>query len=171
MPMPTYRMMDQPVWDDKKAFGHGNYHFQKWNEQSEYAKRVCALSAKIWGEPTRPVNTPSARMIRSLSREPHEQTPLKPLSRRDDKTPTYWVSQTPMFHYMVKMLRFHGLFYDAHMTWKEAQEARRLLSGKTRMPVIGQGKLKELREKRRAARAAKAAQILAKAKAAAKRKY
>jgi hypothetical protein len=33
MPMPTYRMMDQPVWDDKKAFGHGNYHFQKWNEQ------------------------------------------------------------------------------------------------------------------------------------------
>lgn len=148
LPMPTWSMTDQPEYKPDKARGYNHYHYQRWHQQTPYQKNMAFTAAKIWGEPSFPLNAPTARMVRSLSRPPIEQPAAKPLSDMNDYSTDYWYSQTPMFHYLAKMLRFHGLFYDAHMSWKEAQMDRRASKGAPNMPLIGDGKIKQLKIKR-----------------------
>lgn len=47
-----------------------------------------------------------------MSKEPWEQ--------REDKSVEYFPN-LPMFHYLTKMLRLHGLFMDEHIVWRLVQ--------------------------------------------------
>lgn len=68
---------------------------------------------------------------------------------------------TPMLHYLVKMLKLHGLYFDEHLVWREVQvkcdgqkevyflmqknyfqNEIRISKGKIIYPLIGAGKQK-----------------------------
>ncbi|CAK5079243.1 unnamed protein product [Meloidogyne enterolobii] len=52
-----------------------------------------------------------------------------------------------MFHYLTKMLKLHGVYFDEHVVWREVQNEIRLAKGKIVHPKIGEGKQKAKREK------------------------
>jgi len=69
-----------------------------------------------------------------------------------------------MFHYLTKMLKLHGVYFDEHVVWREVQvwnffhknfskknffskDEIRLAKGKIVHPKIGEGKQKAKREK------------------------
>lgn len=54
----------------------------------------------------------SQGVIRAMSAEPWEQ--------REDKSLEYFPN-LPMFHYLTKMLRLHGVYFDEHVIWREVQ--------------------------------------------------
>uniref|UniRef100_A0A7E4UMR2 Small ribosomal subunit protein mS33 n=1 Tax=Panagrellus redivivus TaxID=6233 RepID=A0A7E4UMR2_PANRE len=105
-------------------------------QQTAYGKRIDRLSNRIFGEVTRPTDLRSHKVVRVMSQEPLEQ--------REDKSVSYFPNQ-PMFHYLTKMLRFHGLFFDDHVVWRRVQDELKVLRGKVVRPVIGQGKRAQLR--------------------------
>lgn len=51
-----------------------------------------------------------------MAAEPYEQQEIK----RVDYFPN-----TPMFHYLTKMLYMHGLFFDQHVVWRKVQVSTR----------------------------------------------
>lgn len=105
-------------------------------QQTAYGKRVDRLSNRIFGEVIRPTDERSRKVVRIMSQEPLEQ--------REDKSVNYFPN-LPMFHYLTKMLRFHGLFFDDHVVWRQVQNELKILRGKVVYPVIGQGKRAQLR--------------------------
>ncbi|KAI6220831.1 28S ribosomal protein S33, mitochondrial [Aphelenchoides fujianensis] len=106
---------------------------------SPYGKRMERLSNRIFNEVTRPTNYKSMKVVRVMQVEPWEQ--------RAEKNTEYFPN-LPMFHYLTKMLRFHGLFFDEHVVWRQVQDELKILRGKVVRPVIGQGKRAMLRAKK-----------------------
>lgn len=106
------------------------------SQPTAYGKRVDRLSNRIFGEVVRPTDVRSHKVVRVMSAEPLEQ--------REDKSVNYFPN-VPMFHYLTKMLRFHGLFFDDHVIWRRVQDELKVLRGKVVHPVIGQGKRAQLR--------------------------
>uniref|UniRef100_A0A0N4ZR91 Small ribosomal subunit protein mS33 n=1 Tax=Parastrongyloides trichosuri TaxID=131310 RepID=A0A0N4ZR91_PARTI len=103
-----------------------------------YGKRMERLSNRIFGEVTRPTDTKSMKVVRIMSSEPLEQQEQKSLS---------YYPNLPMFHYLTKLLRLHGLFFDQHVVWRQLQDELKIARGKVVKPVIGQGKRAQLRGK------------------------
>jgi len=109
------------------------------SQPTAYGKRMDRLSNRIFGEVVRPTDTRSYKVVRVMSAEPLEQ--------REDKSVKYFPN-LPMFHYLTKMLRFHGLFFDDHVIWRRVQDELKVLRGKVVRPVIGQGKRAQIRGKK-----------------------
>uniref|UniRef100_A0AC34GQI4 Small ribosomal subunit protein mS33 n=1 Tax=Panagrolaimus sp. ES5 TaxID=591445 RepID=A0AC34GQI4_9BILA len=108
------------------------------SQPTAYGKRMDRLSNRIFGEVIRPTDKKSHRVVQIMSTEPLEQ--------REDKSVAYFPN-LPMFHYLTKMLRFHGLFFDDHVIWRQVQDELKILRGKVVRPIIGQGKRAMLRKK------------------------
>jgi hypothetical protein len=53
----------------------------------------------------------------------------EPLEQRPDKHVDYYPN-LPMFHYLTKLLRLHGLLFDEHVVWREVQDQLKILRGK-----------------------------------------
>lgn len=79
------------------------------------------------------------KVVRVMAAEPLEQNTWKN---------TEYHHNLPMFHYLTKMLRFHGLFFDEHVVFREMQNQLKVLRGKVVFPVIGQGKRAQIRGKK-----------------------
>ncbi|KAF7632585.1 hypothetical protein Mgra_00008032 [Meloidogyne graminicola] len=106
---------------------------------SEYGKRMMRLSNKIFGEVARPTDEKSMRVVTEImSNEPWEQQEIYSVQ---------YYPNLPMFHYLTKMLKMHGIYYDEHVVWREVQNEIRLAKGKVVFPKIGEGKQKAKREK------------------------
>jgi hypothetical protein len=73
-----------------------------------------------------------------MSAEPLEQMTFKHMN---------YYPNLPMFHYLTKLLRLHGLFFDEHVVWRQVQDQLKVLRGKVIYPPIGQGKRAQLRNK------------------------
>lgn len=69
----------------------------------------------------------------------------EPLEQRADKNVDYYPN-LPMFHYLTKLLRLHGLFFDEHVVWREVQDNLKILRGKVVNPKPGEGKRALLRK-------------------------
>ncbi|KAL7075240.1 hypothetical protein ACQ4LE_005657 [Meloidogyne hapla] len=109
------------------------------DDDSEHGKRMIRLSNKIFGEVTRPTDKKSMRIVNEImANEPWEQ--------QEVYSPEYYPN-LPMFHYLTKMLKLHGLYFDEHVVWREVQNEIRLAKGKIVHPKIGEGKQKAKREK------------------------
>uniref|UniRef100_A0A1I7ZI51 Small ribosomal subunit protein mS33 n=1 Tax=Steinernema glaseri TaxID=37863 RepID=A0A1I7ZI51_9BILA len=109
------------------------------SEATAYGKRMDRLSNRIFGEVVRPTDVKSHKVIRVMSAEPLEQ--------REDKSVGYFPN-LPMFHYLTKMLRLHGLFFDDHVVFRQLQDELKIMRGKVVRPAIGQGKRAQLRGKK-----------------------
>ncbi|TMS40047.1 hypothetical protein L596_006478 [Steinernema carpocapsae] len=103
-----------------------------------YGKRMDRLSNRIFGEVVRPTDVKSMKVVRVLAAEP--------LDQQEAKSVGYFPNQ-PMFHYLTKMLRLHGLYMDDHVVWRQVQDELKTIRGKVVNPVIGQGKRAQLRKK------------------------
>lgn len=93
------------------------------------------------------------KVVRVMSMEPYEQ--------RENLSPKYYPN-LPMFHYLTKMLRLHGLFFDDHVVFRDVsslieisknlmfqvQDTLKVMRGKVVRPPIGQGKRAQLRGKK-----------------------
>jgi hypothetical protein len=77
------------------------------------------------------------KVVRVMSAEPLEQ--------RADKNTEYYPN-LPMFHYLTKLLRLHGLLFDEHVVWRQVQDNLKLLRGKNPHPKPGEGKRALLRK-------------------------
>ncbi|VDN03249.1 unnamed protein product [Thelazia callipaeda] len=106
------------------------------NCETDYGKHMNDLSRQIFTEPPRETESKNLKVVRVMSEEPLEQQPFKSID--------YYPNQ-PMFHYLTKLLRFHGLYFDEHVVWREVQNRLKLARGKMLYPPIGQGKRAQLR--------------------------
>ncbi|TKR61703.1 hypothetical protein L596_028783 [Steinernema carpocapsae] len=106
---------------------------------SAFGKRMDRLSNRIFGEVVRPTDVRSMKVVRVLTADP--------LDQREDKGVGYFPNQ-PMFHYLTKMLRLHGLYQDDHVIWRQIQDEQKSARGKVVSPPIGQGKRAQLRGKK-----------------------
>uniref|UniRef100_A0A023FU57 Small ribosomal subunit protein mS33 n=1 Tax=Amblyomma parvum TaxID=251391 RepID=A0A023FU57_AMBPA len=96
---------------------------------SNYAKRMALLSARIFGEVSRPTNKKSMRVVQLFSDLPHDLNPEI-------------VAWYPPHHQLTTLmfrLRMHGLYRDEHQDFKEEMRRLRRLRGKGR-PKKGEGK-------------------------------
>uniref|UniRef100_A0A0K0EZU3 Small ribosomal subunit protein mS33 n=1 Tax=Strongyloides venezuelensis TaxID=75913 RepID=A0A0K0EZU3_STRVS len=103
-----------------------------------YGKRMERLSNRIFNEVTTPTDDKSMKIVKMLAAEPLEQ--------QDQKSVSYYPN-LPMFHYLTKLLYFHGLFKDDHVIWRKLQDEIKINRGKVVRPVIGEGKRAQLRKK------------------------
>ena len=71
------------------------------------------------------------KVVEIMSAEPWEQQEVKSVQ---------YYPNLPMFHYLTKMLKMHGLYYDEHVVWRELQNEIRISKGKVLYPKIGAGK-------------------------------
>lgn len=94
---------------------------------------ICILQV------VRPTNYKSMKVVRVMSALPREQDPQKHVD---------YYPNLPMFHYLTKMLRLHGLFFDEHVVWRDVQNNLKIMRGKVVAPPIGQGKRAQLRGKK-----------------------
>ncbi|VDO39480.1 unnamed protein product [Onchocerca flexuosa] len=106
------------------------------NCETDFGKHINDLSRRIFGEPQRTTESKNLKIVRIMSEEPLEQQSFKAID--------YYPNQ-PMFHYLTKMLRFHGVYFDEHIVWREVQNRLKLARGKMLYPPIGQGKRALLR--------------------------
>ncbi|CAJ0572151.1 unnamed protein product, partial [Mesorhabditis spiculigera] len=106
------------------------------SQPTAYGKRMDRLSNRIFGEVVTTTDSKSMKVIRVMSAEPIEQ--------KDQLKPEYYPN-LPMFHYLTKMLRFHGLYFDDHVVWRQVQDELKVLRGKVVRPPIGQGKRAQIR--------------------------
>lgn len=113
------------------------------NNQTPYGQRMERLSNRIFNEVVfqifyilefkflqviRPTNASSRKTVRVMAAEPLEQ--------RADKHIDYYPN-LPMFHYLTKLLRLHGVFFDEHVVWREVQNNLKVLRGKVVNPKPG----------------------------------
>ncbi|KJH51848.1 hypothetical protein DICVIV_01927 [Dictyocaulus viviparus] len=105
-----------------------------------YGKRIDRLSRRIFGEVTRATDDKSMKVVRIMSAEPYETK---------EQLSVKYYPNLPMFHYLTKMLRFHGLFFDEHVIFRQVQDELKILRGKIVRPPIGQGKRALLRNAKR----------------------
>ncbi|EFO28400.1 28S ribosomal protein S33 [Loa loa] len=110
------------------------------NCKTEYGRHMHDLSRRIFTEPQRTTASKNLKVVRIMSEEPLEQQSFKTID--------YYPNQ-PMFHYLTKMLRFHGLYFDEHVEWREVQNRLKLARGKMLYPPIGQGKRAQLRSEKK----------------------
>ncbi|VDO32848.1 unnamed protein product [Haemonchus placei] len=101
-----------------------------------YGKRMDRLSRRIFGEVVRATDDRSMKVVRIMSAEPIETK---------EQLSVKYYPNLPMFHYLTKMLRFHGLFFDDHVVFRQVQDELKILRGKVVRPPIGQGKRALLR--------------------------
>ncbi|RCN53395.1 protein family protein [Ancylostoma caninum] len=104
-----------------------------------YGKRMDRLSKRIFGEVVRTTDKRSMKVVRIMSAEPYETK---------EQLSVKYYPNLPMFHYLTKMLRFHGLFFDDHVVFRQVQDELKILRGKVVRPPIGQGKRALLRGKK-----------------------
>uniref|UniRef100_A0A1I7WCS4 mRNA guanylyltransferase n=1 Tax=Heterorhabditis bacteriophora TaxID=37862 RepID=A0A1I7WCS4_HETBA len=91
-------------------------------QATAFGKRIDRLSARIFGEVVRPTDKKSMKVVRVMSAEPLEQ--------KEVLSPAYYPN-LPMFHYLTKMLRFHGLLFDSHVMFR--QDMKRIADGTTKL--------------------------------------
>jgi small subunit ribosomal protein S33 len=77
------------------------------------------------------------KIVRIFAKEPYEQ---------DDWRSVGYFPNQPMFHYLTKLLRLHGVYRDEHIDFREEQDRLKVLRGKVVRPVIGEGKRAKLRD-------------------------
>ncbi|PAV56289.1 hypothetical protein WR25_15713 [Diploscapter pachys] len=109
------------------------------NQPTAYGKRMERLSNRIFGEVVKPTDVKSKKVVRVMAAEP--------LETKEQLSVEYYPN-LPMFHYLTKMLRFHGLFFDDHVVFRQVQDELKILRGKVVRPPIGQGKRAQLRAKK-----------------------
>ncbi|EGT54688.1 hypothetical protein CAEBREN_13109 [Caenorhabditis brenneri] len=109
------------------------------SQPTPFGKRMDRLSNRVWGEVVMPTDTKSLKLVRVMSAEPYET--------KESLSPSYYPN-LPMFHYLTKMLRFHGLFFDDHVVFRDVQDNLKTIRGKVVRPPIGQGKRAQLRGKK-----------------------
>lgn len=106
-------------------------------EKSPYTKRMERLSNRIFGENWYPVrDAKDEKVVRQFSSLPLEQ---------DERYNTRYYPPHPMFHYLTKMLRLHGLYRNEHQDFREEIERLRALRGKAQ-PKPGEGKRAMMRK-------------------------
>ncbi|CAI4227132.1 unnamed protein product [Auanema sp. JU1783] len=105
-------------------------------QPTSFGKRMDRLSSRIFSEVVLPTDTKSQKVVRVMAMEPYEQ--------REQLSPEYYPN-LPMFHYLTKMLRYHGLFFDDHIVFRQVQDELKMMRGKVVRPAIGQGKRAQLR--------------------------
>ncbi|KAJ1345471.1 hypothetical protein KIN20_000014 [Parelaphostrongylus tenuis] len=101
-----------------------------------YGKRMDRLSKRIFGEVIRATDAKSMKVVRIMAAEPYETK---------EQLSVKYYPNLPMFHYLTKMLRFHGLFFDDHVVFRQVQDELKILRGKVVRPPIGEGKRALLR--------------------------
>ncbi|GMR48751.1 hypothetical protein PMAYCL1PPCAC_18946, partial [Pristionchus mayeri] len=109
------------------------------NQPTPFGKRMDRLQSRIFNEVVIPTDTRSHKVIRVMSAEP--------LETKEQLSPKYYPN-LPMFHYLTKLLRLHGLFFDDHVIFRQVQDELKTLRGKVVRPPIGQGKRAQLRGKK-----------------------
>ncbi|CAD6191328.1 unnamed protein product [Caenorhabditis auriculariae] len=109
------------------------------NQPTAFGKRMERLSNRVWGEVVFPTDSKSMKVVKVMSAQPYETN--------EQLSPKYYPN-LPMFHYLTKMLRFHGLFFDDHVVFRQVQDELKILRGKVVRPPIGQGKRAQLRGKK-----------------------
>ncbi|KFM70991.1 28S ribosomal protein S33, mitochondrial, partial [Stegodyphus mimosarum] len=95
---------------------------------SNYARRMARLSARIFGEVSRPTNNKSMKVVRILSQQPNDLNP-------------YVVDHYPPhveYSKLIRVLREYGLFRDEHLDFKEEMVRQKILRGKVK-PKRGEG--------------------------------
>ncbi|KAE9421801.1 hypothetical protein Angca_003071, partial [Angiostrongylus cantonensis] len=101
-----------------------------------YGKRIDRLSRRIFGEVVRTTDNKSMKVVRIMAAEPYET---------NEQLSVKYYPNLPMFHYLTKMLRFHGLFFDDHVVFRQVQDELKIIRGKVVRPPIGEGKRALLR--------------------------
>ncbi|XP_014679617.1 PREDICTED: 28S ribosomal protein S33, mitochondrial-like [Priapulus caudatus] len=96
---------------------------------SNYAKRMARLSARIFGEVTRPTNSKSMKVVTLFSE--------KPMQKREEVVDYY--PNLPVIDRLMRQLRQLGLYRDEHLDFKEEMHRLRKLRGKG-APKKGEGK-------------------------------
>ncbi len=110
---------------------------QKTVPVSMYQKKMDRLSKRIFGENVHPVrDAKDEKVVRFFKCLPLEQ---------DERYTTRYYPPHPMFHFLTKVLRLHGVFRDEHEDFKEEIQRLRALRGKGR-PRIGEGKRATMRK-------------------------
>ncbi|XP_066249267.1 small ribosomal subunit protein mS33 [Euwallacea similis] len=89
-------------------------------QTTEYARRMTRLSNRIFGEPVRPTNQKSMKVVKLFSEHPVNL-------RRD--VYAYYPRHVETGKLMMK-LRYYGLYRDEHQDFKEEMERMRVLRGK-----------------------------------------
>ncbi|ELK34037.1 28S ribosomal protein S33, mitochondrial [Myotis davidii] len=96
---------------------------------SEYALRMTRLSARLFGEVTRPTDSKSMKVVKLFSEQP--------LAKRKE---TYdWYPNHNTYFALMGILSFNGLYRDEHQDFKEEQRRLKKLHGKGK-PRKGEGK-------------------------------
>merc|ERR1711963_143362 len=96
---------------------------------SAYARRMARLSAKIFGEISRPTNIKSTKVVRIFSEK---------LKHLDDRVVNYYPPYRDL-QMIFSTCRNYGLFRDEHQDFKEEMKRQRELRGKVK-PKKGEGK-------------------------------
>ncbi|VDP04652.1 unnamed protein product [Soboliphyme baturini] len=104
--------------------------FKKVQQISAYRKHMERLSSKIFGDYVKISHFKDKSALHLLERLPLEENEYKV---------DYYIPH-PMFHYLAKMLRIHGLFRDEHQDFQEEMRRLAILRGKS-PPKFGQGKI------------------------------
>ncbi|XP_043279301.1 28S ribosomal protein S33, mitochondrial [Venturia canescens] len=90
---------------------------------SNYATRMNRLSNRIFGEVARPTNSKSMKVVKLFSEEP--------INKRKNIVDYY--PRHPEIGWLMRNLRFYGLFRDEHQDWKDEFERLRVLRGKPKI--------------------------------------
>ncbi|KAM8980385.1 small ribosomal subunit protein mS33 isoform 1-T1 [Sarcophilus harrisii] len=101
----------------------------KMSSLSEYAVRMARLSARIFGEVASPTDSKSIKVVKMFSEQP--------LAKR--KETLTWYPPHNTYFFLMRKLRFFGLYRDEHEDFKEEQRRLKKLRGKGR-PNKGEGK-------------------------------
>ncbi|KAF8371434.1 mrps-33, partial [Pristionchus pacificus] len=109
------------------------------SQPTPFGKRMDRLQSRIFNEVVLPTDTRSHKMVRVMSAEPVET--------KEQLSPKYYPN-LPMFHYLTKLVRLHGLFFDDHVVFRQVQDELKTIRGKVVRPPIGQGKRAQLRGKK-----------------------
>uniref|UniRef100_T1JPD9 Small ribosomal subunit protein mS33 n=1 Tax=Strigamia maritima TaxID=126957 RepID=T1JPD9_STRMM len=112
---------------------NGFYNYLKLiNNNTNYAKRMARLSARIFGEVVRPTDGSSMRVVKRFA--------AKPVDKRTEVIKYY--PPHPTINALVKELRLLGLYRDEHMDFKEEMARVKTLRGKRTWSRLNQGKAK-----------------------------
>ncbi|KAK3101035.1 hypothetical protein FSP39_000420 [Pinctada imbricata] len=104
-------------------------------QPSMYAQRMAKLSARIFGEVTRTTNSKSMKVVQLYSE--------KPLYKRPEIINYYPLH--PQMERLFGRLRYHGLYRDSHLDFKDYMNRMRKKKGKGK-PAKGEGKKAALRK-------------------------
>jgi len=101
------------------------YNYLKlMQKDTVYARKMLRLSNRIFGEVSRPTTTPSMKVVKILSAEPHYKR---------DTVVNYYPRHVETA-LLMKSLREYGLYRDEHEDFKEEMVRLRALRGKVRPP-------------------------------------